>query len=157
MREKKLKDDWETTHPGLAAPGTGRPPASLEAPDGVAVESPAVWLPSRNELAWRIRPEAEGRWDLAITVGEETYTKSLDTMTRPERRAPERLEPTFWNQLIYPAEAALPGDSPLKSIGVPYATEEIALPGFRMHWLIVFFVLSIVFAFALKDRFGVRI
>ena len=34
---------------------------------------------------------------------------------------------------------------------------QVGIFGWGIHWLILFFVLSIAFGFALKDRFGVTI
>ncbi len=153
----ELKDGWAEMQPGAVDGSTGRPVVALASAEGIAVESPALWFPSRNEVAWRIRPETEGSWDLAITLGDATYTKSLDATDGPTRRAPDRLEPTLGNQLLYPAEAAIPGDAPVRSISVPYPEATVWFFGAHLHWLILFFVLSIVFAFALKDRFGVKI
>ena len=109
------------------------------------------------QVAWRIRPETEGSWDLQITLGDETLTKSVDASARPVRRAPERLEPTWGNQILYPAEAALPAGTPVRSISIPYPDATVWFFGLHIHWMILFFVLSLVFAFALKDRFGVKI
>jgi hypothetical protein len=153
----ELEDGWAEAMPDAADPETGRPLARLEAPDGVTVESEAIWFPSRDEIVWRVRPETAGSWDLKVSLGSETWTKSVDATDDWRRRSPERLEPTFLNQLLYPAEAALPGSAPIRAITLPYPTADVWFFGLRLHWLIVFFVLSIVFAFALKDRFGVKI
>ncbi len=157
----ELKDGWAETFPGAVDSETGRPRATLEAPDGLAIESPALWFPSRGEhggeLAWRIRPEVEGSWDLRVMLGDEMWTKSVDASSRPVRRAPERLEPTWGNQILYPAEAALPRDVPVRSISIPYPEATVWFFGLQIHWMILFLVLSLVFAFALKDRFGVKI
>ena len=56
-----------------------------------------------------------------------------------------------------PAEDPLPASAPIESITVDYPDAEVSLFGWGLHWIIVFFVLSIVFAFALRNRFGVTI
>ena len=62
----------------------------------------------------------------------------------------------FLNQLLYPAEAALPAESPIRSINVRYADAEVSVLGWPLHWMIVYFVLAIVFAFALRNVFKVQ-
>jgi hypothetical protein len=71
------------------------------------------------------------------------------------RRSPVRVEAGFLNQLLYPAEEPIPADSPVESIALTYPDNQ-TLAGVPF-WLIVFFVLSTAFAFALKKRFGVDI
>lgn len=140
-----------------AAP-TSRPEATLVAPDGVRVETPAVWAPSAGQLAWRIRAEREGSYELALSVaGAEPVTKSLRVTDAIVRRSPERVAGGFWNQLLYPAESPLPSSGPFREIRVSYPERGVDVLGFEMHWMIPFFVLSIVFAFALKGVLRVTI
>ena len=153
----ELEDDWATKDPEAADPQTGRPLAHLESPAGVVVEAGPMWFPSRGELVWRVRPAEPGSWDLTVGLGNRSWTKSLDASGGWVRRSPARLAPTFLNQVLYPAEASLPGSAPVRSISLPYPEADVWFFGLRLHWLVVFFVLSIVFAFALKDRFGVKI
>ena len=68
-----------------------------------------------------------------------------------------RTEARFLDQLLYPAEPPLAKDGPIKSIAVGYPEAEVSLFGFEMHWMIWFFVLSIAFGFALRNRMGVTI
>ena len=60
-------------------------------------------------------------------------------------------------QIIYPAEAPLPRGSGVESIRVSYDDAEIDLLGWKMHWIIAFFLLTLVFAFALAKPLGVKI
>ncbi len=62
------------------------------------------------------------------------------------RRSPLRVDRGFWNQLLYPAEGPLPSAGPLREIRVTYPEAGVDVFGFEMHWMIPFFVLSIVFA-----------
>jgi hypothetical protein len=73
------------------------------------------------------------------------------------RLAPERLDGSFWSQLIYPAEPPLPAGSPVRAVRVSYPDREVNVLGLGMHWMIPFFVLSIAFAFALRGLFKVTI
>jgi uncharacterized membrane protein (DUF106 family) len=157
MLRVELDEDWSQRVPGSAVTEEGRPSLALQAPDGLEVETPALWFPSRNEAAWRIRPTEPGRWNVAISLGDEVVTKSLDATGAIARRSPDRWAPSFGKQLLYPAEPSLPADLPIRAISVPYRDATVWFLGMHLHWIIPFFILSIVFAFALKDRFGVKI
>ena len=126
-------------------------------PSGLRVETPAVWIPSLNEIAWRVGAELSGEYELEIELDGETYTKSVRVSNEIVRRSPIRLKAGFINQLLYPAEDPLPKNGPIKSISLTYPDGEVVIFGWGLHWLIVFFVASIVFAFALKNLFGVTI
>jgi uncharacterized membrane protein (DUF106 family) len=135
-----------------------KPVMRVDSPSGLRVETSGVWVPSLREMAWRIGAVEAGEHEIQISVDGKEYAKSVLVAHDLERRSPIRLEPGFFNQLLYPAEDPLPGDSPIRSIEVVYPEAEVDVLGwFKLHWLIVFFVLSIVFAFSLKSFFGVTI
>ena len=128
---------------------------ALSAPPGLRVETPAVWIPTLMEAAWRVVAEQDGNYELSVVVDGRTYTKSVETSSTIVRRSPVRLAPGLVNQTLYPAEAPLPADSPLASIVLTYPARDVSMFGWQVHWLVPFFLLSIVFAFALRNRFGV--
>jgi uncharacterized membrane protein (DUF106 family) len=140
----ELREDWPE-----------RPPVSLEAPEELRVDSPAVWLPSLREVVWRITPQARGDFEIGVLLGDERFVKTIDASDRIVRRSPSRLEAGFSNELFQPAEASLPKDAPVRAISVSYP--ETGSAAGMPTWLWIFFLLSIVFAFALKGRFGVKI
>lgn len=115
-----------------------------------------MWVPSLREMAWRVDIEARGDFELAVSNGDATVLKSLDASEALVRRSPIRAR-GFADESICPAEAALPAESPFESITIDYADASVDTFGFGIHWMIVFFVLSIVFVFALRKPFGVTI
>jgi len=135
----------------------GKPTVRLDVPAGLRIDSPPVWVPTLREMSWRIAAENPGRYEVKIHIGDTAETKSVVVASDLIRRSPLRVDSAFLNQLIYPAEPPLPGDSPIRSISIGYPDRSIELFGFGLHWLIVFFVLSIVFAFMLRGRFDVTI
>ena len=141
----------------VASRGGARPDIALEAPAGIRVETPAVWIPELNEVSWRIAAEDAGDYELTVRLGQETFTKSVVVSEAVVRRAPERVASVWWKELVFPAEAPLPDGSPILSVKLDYPDREISVLGFGLHWIVVFFVLSIVFAFALRNRLGVTI
>ena len=129
---------------------------SLEVPDGVRLETALVWIPSLREAGWRIVAESPGEYELVVRIGEETLTKSMRVSGTTVLRSPVRPS-SLLDQLIYPAEAPLPRGSNATVIRLDYADAEINMFGWNTHWMIAFFILTMVFAFALAKPLGVKI
>lgn len=138
-----------------ASPGAARPHATLEAPEGLRVETPALWIPSRNQLLWRLAAERSGDYTLTVKVGDASETKSVRVTDGVVRRSPIRTDRGLLNQLLYPAESPLPAESPIRAISLAYPERDVDVLGWPVPWWVVFFALTIVFAFALKGPFGV--
>jgi hypothetical protein len=134
----------------------GKPGISIGAPDGVRVMEPAVWVPSLREMSWRVDIDAPGSYSLDVAMAGNAATKLVDATEAVVRRSPIRSR-GFVDELLYPAEPALPADSPFESITIDYEDAELSFFGFGLHWLIWFFVISVAFAFALRKPFGVEI
>jgi uncharacterized membrane protein (DUF106 family) len=134
-----------------------RPVATLEAPAGLAVVTPPVWIPSERELAWRLRAEQWGDYDLKLRLDDREYAKTAQVSPLVRRRSPARLEPTFLNLVLYPAEDPLPAESPVAAIAVGYPEVPVSVFGWPIGWIWLFFFLSIGFAFALRRRLGVTL
>jgi uncharacterized membrane protein (DUF106 family) len=149
-------------HEGQEAAGTAsfgadakKPSITLEVPDGLRVETPAVWIPSRGEMAWRLVAERPGDYELGVNVAGKSYGKAIRASDQAVKRSPKRVEPSLVEQFLYPAEAPLPDDAPLRvmEVGYPEDPEFLLMP----RWMWIFFVLTIVFAFALRKPLKVTI
>ncbi len=136
-----------------------KPAIRLEAPGpGLDVKEPPVWIPSLREMAWRIEPRSPGDYELRIVNGSESATKSVRVMEGSDlvlRRSPIRVR-GFLDELLYPAEPALPRGA-FESVTVTYPEASVDVFGIETHWMIVYFVLSIAFAFLLRSTFKVTI
>ena len=104
-----------------------------------------------------LRPTEGGEYDVGVKVGAERYTKRLQVGGGVVRRSPVRLEASLVNQLLYPSEPPLPDDAPVTAITVAYREQDLAVWGWSLNWMIWYFALSLVFAFALRKPFGVTI
>jgi uncharacterized membrane protein (DUF106 family) len=133
-----------------------RPALGIEAPSGIRVETPGLWIPLLREMDWRISGEAKGHYTVEVRLDGQSHSKTVRVSDGVVLRSPSRLERGFLNQLIYPAEDPLPNDGPIKSIAVTYPEESVSIFGWPIHWMIVYFVLAIVFAFALRNTFKVQ-
>ena len=131
-----------------------KPDVSLELPEGVQLDSPSVWVPSQGEMAWRIRAETPGEHELRIRAGDETFSKSLLVSNDTVRRSPMRVTSAL-DQLLYPVEKPLPKQGPVQSIELSYPEDAYVL--LMPTWMWIFFILTIVIAFALRKPMGVTI
>jgi hypothetical protein len=137
------------------APRTAAITASLESPDALPVETPAVVLPSAREIAWRIRPKAAGSYELRVHLGNSVLTKTAVVSDAIARRSPVRPAGGFLNQLRYPSETPLPDGSGLTAITIAYPERPFSVAGWDIGPSGVYLALTLIFAFALKGTFGV--
>jgi hypothetical protein len=139
------------------ADGGARPAATLDVPDGLRAETEAVWIEAESQLLWRLVAEREGDYELGLDVAGARLTKTVRVTPKTVRLSPERVDPGFLSQLLYPAEPPLPSGGPVRAVHLSYPGREVSVLGYGMHWMIPFFVLSIAFAFALRGLFKVTI
>jgi len=132
--------------------------ASLAPGPGVEVETPALRVPSRAEVCWRIRATAPGAHPLAVRVGGQTYVKTLVVGGKGRMTAlsPVRVRGAFWTMLLDSAEAPLPA-GPVDQISVQYPSARWQLGPLGMHWLLAFFILTIIVGLVLKGPMRVEL
>jgi uncharacterized membrane protein (DUF106 family) len=133
---------------------------SLEAPPGVTVETPPLRIEEEREIDWRLRAAvpAPATYDLVLKLGPDSFTKSL-------RVGGSRLDPisnvrpgaSLLDQIFNPGEKPLPRTLPIESVEVDHPERRLPFLCLRLHWLVAYFALSIVFGFALKGVFKVEI
>jgi uncharacterized membrane protein (DUF106 family) len=146
---------------------------TLEAPEGITVETPVVrarvieesfWrelfrkpLETRPEVSWRIRADAPGRYQLVVHVGGEAVEKELLVGTGWGATPARRTGKGFLDLLLWPGEPPIDAASPVARIEVTYPALDLALFGWGMNWIVFFFVVSILFGYACRRPLGVEI
>jgi len=131
---------------------------SLVPPEGIVVETPPLRIEEEHEIDWRISARDPGRHELEIVVGGDRIRKAILAGGRTlERISPLRLRGSVLDQALYPVEPPIDKNLPVKSIEVRFPGSSLPLLGLHVHWLVAFFVLSVVFGFAFKGVFGVEI
>ena len=131
---------------------------SVDAPAGIVVETPPLRIEEEREIDWRLRAAAPGAYDLTLKLGPDSFTKSV--RVGGSRLAPisnVRPGPSLLDQIFNPGEKPLPRALPVESVEVDHPERRLTLLGLRLHWLVAYFALSIVFGFALKGVFKVEI
>lgn len=152
---------WRPLDPGervvLAVEVDGRPSelvVSLDAPEGITRETPALRIDARGEIVWRLRADAPGQYELGLRVAGREFSKRASVAANGRPPSPEVVRAsdpwTLWN----PLEAPLASDGPMRAVrlGYPPARGEF-LEMSSAGWIWTGFIL--VWAFALRSRFGV--
>ncbi len=138
---------------GMLADGASLDTADLRVPDGVSITAPALRIPESHEIDWRIEALRPGEFKLEIGASGATEGKEFVVPVGLERVSPLRTS-SILDQLLYPGEPSLSGA--VKSIEILYPQRSMTLLGYKIHWLIPFFVLSLVFGYAFKGVMGVE-
>lgn len=127
----------------------------LALPEGVKLDAPAVQT-ADDQVFWRLRAAQPGDHVLQVSVGDETYEKGWAVGGEPRKIPVKRLR--SWEALLYPGEAAIPGDAPVLSLELDLHTRPLAwFPDGEFGILMWAMVFSMVAGFALKGFFGVTI
>lgn len=146
--------------PGAVSEGR-RPDVALKLPEGLRAETAAVWVPSLNQLNWRVGVADWGAYELAVEVDGEHFSKSLVATHKVERLSPERPPRTFIDQLEWPSEPPLADEGVVQDISIAYPDGAISFLGWRFEWryawMVVFFVLTMVVALVLRKPMGVEL
>lgn len=128
----------------------------LRGDDGVIVETPPLRIESLKQVNWRVKIESEGLHQLTLLVDGEEIKQPVHAGKGFTKITPVRVRGA-WPELWNPGAETLQGEQPVHHFEITYAEAEANLLGIKMHWVIVFFILSIVFGFAFKGIFRVEI
>jgi len=131
----------------------------LDAPPGVAVETPAVRVLDEDQVSWRIRPRAAVSGLLRIRTAGGTVEKRIEA--EPAGFAgplfvPGRKVSSLWEAVWHPDEPRITA-SQVNWVEIRYPDATLQWLGIRMHWLIWFIVISMLAALLLKKRFRVTL
>ena len=130
---------------------------AIETPPGGGRGYPAGADPFGAEVAWRLRIEEPGRYTVRVRVGDSEVEKELVAGSGWASVSPLRTGAGPFEPLLYPGEAPLPASIGIESVALNYPELEVNVFGFTIHWLVLFFILSIVFGFAFKGLLGVEV
>ena len=129
---------------------------SLTAPAGITVETPAVRALEPSQFSWRIRPARETSGNLKFNwEGHGSWEKSVVSGDRRKYLNHRRVNASL-ESLMHPGEDLL-GVAGVEWVEILYPAATIELWGVDLHWLIWFFVISMVSAYLLKGYFKVVI
>ena len=132
---------------------------SAKAESGLIIETKPTRTLGRNEATWRLSGESEGSHVLKISwMNGEVAKEILIDTGRIQKISPKKSRVSSLSEaLLSPGEKPLSDENGVIGIFVNYPEVKMNFLGFKLHWIIIFFILSIVAGFALKGVFGVEI
>ncbi len=131
---------------------------TMTASPGLEIDSPALRIQSEKEVNWRIRAKEFGSHSLTFNVDNYSFNREVIVSEKGLKRiTPASFRSELWNFLLNPGQKAIPDNPYVEEIDVSYPLNSIKVYKWGLHWLVVLFVLSIVFGFALKGLFKVEI
>jgi uncharacterized membrane protein (DUF106 family) len=141
------------------------PRVNVRPPEGLEIETPPLTISTLNEIDWRIRARKEGVYTLDFETGGKTFSKEVVVAEGDSHGeddpllciSSQRTGEGFIDAALYPAEARLPADLGVAHVFVDYGPRSFRILGFRMHWIVAYFVLSLGFAFLLRKPMGVEV
>lgn len=139
--------------------------ATLEVPEHVTVETPALRDARSRTISWRIRPSKGEPFEMKCNAGGATFTKRVavaDDVAKLMIVSVKRPGGSFWERLLYPTESAFDSTSAVREIRVihwPGTSDDHRLnPAERsttilwmdIPWWITFLIVSMLAAFLSK-------
>ncbi len=130
----------------------------VEPPPSLVIETPPLRIEEGQEINWRLRAREKGFHSLTFRINGQSFSKKVAVAQKPLTRiSPLKVKRNFIQELFNPGEAPLSKDLPVKSVEVKYPSKNMNLFGWHIHWVIVYFALSVIFGFVLKGIFKVEI
>jgi len=130
----------------------------VEPPEGLEVETAVLRLEEETEIDWRIRAVRNGLHALTFRLDGRVFTKTVAVGQSPlSRISPVKSRRGILPEFLNPGEAPLPPGLPVERVEVVYPGLKLAAFGIGFHWLVAYFLLSILFGFALKRPFKVEV
>lgn len=144
----KLKEGWNPLDLDLL----------IKSSPAFKIETPSLRIEEGREINWRFRVKNRGVHNMILVLNGRKLNKKIAVAQNPlSKISPIKIRKNFMAELLHPGETPLPSDSPLKSIEIIYPSKNMNLFGWSVHWIIVYFALSVIFGFALKGILKVEI
>lgn len=121
---------------------------------GATIETPAHRDGFSHTVSWRISAEqhtnAQLTWQLngVALIEQPLAVDDPDLQVQPVWG--RRPGPGFWDVVLHPLHKSLPADSPVQSVVVHYEAGSTLIFGLKIHWMVTFFVVSMLFALLSK-------
>jgi len=132
---------------------------SIDLPAEIKADAPPVHVSAENEVVWRLMASREGSYEVKIIADGQSATKTVRVSSELARVSPIRMRDHFWERIFVSGESALPESIPVESIAVDYPERNIQLgiADYKMNWIWLFFILSMIAGFVFKELLGIQI
>ncbi len=129
----------------------------LDLPTGLVLDMPPVRVEQLREVNWRIRATKPGSYNLSFKYGDSVVDKHLLVEDGLVPIAAQVASNNIAVTLMNPPESSLPETAFASMVSISYPRREFDFLGMNVHWLVAFFVLSLVAAFGFKGIMGVEV
>ena len=125
----------------------------------IAIDGSPVRAMGKNEVTWRLKALSAGNDKIIVSWGGNSLEKTVSIgRNKVVKLSPLRSHSaSFTNALFSPGEKPIDDQMEVEWMLLDYAERKINFLGMEMHWIIVFFILSLAAGFALKGVFKVEI
>jgi len=134
-------------------------PVTLESRLGARVMAPPLRVDSTGQIVWKVRAETRGPHTLTFATPTGTVTKGLAVGPDPRVGKVTAISARSgtWDAFLYPSDAPIPEDSVVERIVIEYPPRDLSVFRVNAHWLVVFFLASVIVGYALKGVFGIEV
>ena len=130
---------------------------TLTADAGVAIETLPVRVLPDQEISWRIRGRQPGKHKIVVRIGNHTVEKEVFVGSPSGRVSRLRVGLDFFDMLLNPGEPPIEKATNIRYVQVNYPPLDIEVFGWKINWLVQFFILSIASGYLLKGFFGIDV
>jgi uncharacterized membrane protein (DUF106 family) len=131
---------------------------AIQPSPGLLMETPPLRIEESHEIDWRFAATEKTDQRFVLTIDGQSVIKEVSVAQKPlSKISPLKPGKKFLDQVMYPTESPVKSQIPIRTIEIQYPSKRMNLFGWKIHWLIVYFALSIVFGFAFKGVFKVQI
>ena len=129
---------------------------------GIHLETPPLRIPSERAVFWRARvveavEDGVGYIRVGVHGNDHMIKKEVITNDGHKRFSAVKTKWSLWSGLVNNAEGFLPNDAFIKSISIQYNRARYNFFIWSLDSLVLYLVLTLVFAFSLKSLFKVVI
>ena len=127
---------------------------------GIHLETPPLRIPSERAVFWRARvveavEDGVGYIRVGVHGNDHMIKKEVITNDGHKRFSAVKTKWSLWSGLVNNAEGFLPNDAFIKSISIQYKRARYNFFIWSLDSLVLYLVLTLVFAFSLKSLFKV--
>lgn len=134
-----------------------------ETTSNIELETPPLRMEKEGKVFWRARivslPTSESASYIRVGIqgNDSVIEKSVMTNYRKKRFAPEKKKWSLWNELFHNAERFLSKEAVFDTVSITYHRATYGFLFWNVDAIVLYFLLTLVFAFALKGFMKVKI
>jgi hypothetical protein len=132
--------------------------ASIEMDGGMTIQKPSLRIAEARELDWTIRAGAFGVHKASVNILGNRFPKNVIVSDgRLARVSTLSVNSSSWWAILTPGTEPIAKNSLVKRIEIRYPSRSIDLLGWKIYWLVIFFVFTTAVALIFKMFFKVEI